>query len=138
MNWLRLPLWLALVACGSSPPQKDADFPAQPLMTLTSDSGHLRVEVRTSPQQPPTRGISRVEFVVRDAATSETRSGLTLDTVTWMPAHNHGASVVPTVAETAPGTYVLSDVDFFMSGTWELVTNISPNSDHVAPSFQIP
>jgi hypothetical protein len=107
-------------------------------MTLTSDSGQLRVEVRTSPEQPPTRGIERAEFVVRDVATGELRSGLTLDAVTWMPSHNHGASVVPTVAETAPGTYVLSDVDFFMSGTWELVTTISPASDHVAPSFQIP
>jgi hypothetical protein len=130
-------------ACGSSGPAASAGdggvFPADPLLTVTSDSGKLRVEVRTSPVQPPTRGEASVELLVRDATTGAPVPGLALDVVPWMPAMGHGASVTPSVSETAPGTYVVSSVDMFMPGTWELRTNIgSPITDHVAPSFQIP
>jgi hypothetical protein len=45
--------------------------------------------------------------------------------VPFMPAHGHGASVAPTVSETAPGTYVATPLDFFMAGHWELMTAIS-------------
>lgn len=111
-------------------------------MTVTSDSGNLHAEVRTSPSQPPTRGEQSVQLVITNADGSPA-AGLKLDTTPWMPAMGHGASVTPSVTETTPGTYVIDDVDFFMPGTWELRTTVSsaaPSStaDHVAPSFQIP
>jgi hypothetical protein len=108
-------------------------------MTLASASGDLRIEVRTSPSQPPTGGLQAVQLVIANATTASPATGLALGVLPWMPAMGHGASLVPTVAESPGGTYVVSDVDFFMPGTWELRTSIAGAvSDHVAPSFQIP
>ncbi|MEO7112152.1 MAG: FixH family protein, partial [Polyangiaceae bacterium] len=117
-------------------------FSAAPLMSLTSDRGALHVDVRTSPTQPPTRGEQSVQLVITNADGSPS-TDLALSTKPWMPAMGHGASVTPSVSETAPGTYVIEDVDMFMPGTWELRTTISSASDsndtdHVAPAFQIP
>jgi hypothetical protein len=134
-----------IAGCGSSPVQpavsteSSPEFASDALLSLSSDSGGLRIEVRTSPEQPPSRGLASVELVIRDAATNAPRSGLSLSVLPWMPAHGHGASLQPTVAETAPGTYVISGVDFFMPGSWELRTTLSGSiADHVEPSFEIP
>jgi hypothetical protein len=114
-------------------------FSAQPLMTVVSGSGKLAIDVRTAPLQPPTRGLQGVELVIRDSKTGASEPGLTLGVLPWMPAMDHGASLAPRVQEGPPGTYVVSDVDFFMPGTWELRTSISGAvTDHAAPSFQIP
>jgi hypothetical protein len=51
----------------------------------------------------------------------------------------HGASVVPSVTESSPGTYVVDPCEFIMPGTWELKVAISgPVTDHVEPQFDIP
>ena len=134
---------LALVsaACSSASSTNTNSFSAAPLMSLTSDSGAWHVDLRTSPTQPPTRGEQSVQLVITDASGAPA-TGLVLDTTPWMPAMGHGASVTPSVSETTPGTYVIEDVDMFMPGTWELRTTISRaggnDTDHVAPSFQIP
>jgi YtkA-like len=130
------------LGCGSSAPAEGSaldQFPAAALMTLPSNSGKLSIEVRTAPQQPPSRGDGSVELVIRDATTGSLETGLSLSVTPWMPAMGHGASVPPSVAETTPGIYVVSNVSFFMPGTWELRTTISNAlTDYVAPSFQIP
>ena len=109
------------------------------MTTETSSAGLLRIEVRTAPQQPPSRGVQTIQLVIRDAATDAAESGLTLGVLPWMPAMGHGAPLTPSVSEGPPGTYVVGDVDFFMPGVWELRTSISgPVTDHAAPSFQIP
>jgi hypothetical protein len=142
-----LTLSLSLLACSSSSPPPSG-FPDQPLLTVLSQSGALSVAVRTSPE-PPTRGDQSVEFTITDAATGGPRSGLTLEVVPWMPVMSHGTSVVPTVTEQSPGTYLIADVDMFMAGEWELRTTISgpgiPSSgdagvasDDVTPVLQIP
>lgn len=148
-RWSRLVLvttFTACAACGgsSASPGGGASsdggaFPAAPLMMVTSTSGALAIEVRTSPEQPPTRGESTVQLVITDATTSAPRSGLTLDTVPWMPAMGHGASTTPNVVETNPGVYEIRSLELFMPGKWELRTNISGAiTDHATPSFQIP
>ena len=141
MPFRTLLLTLLIAGCGSAsdPSTGDPTFPADPLQTLTSDSGKLRVEVRTAPQ-PPTRGGQTVQLVVTDATTGAPQTGLALEVVPWMPAMGHGGSVVPSVSENPPGTYVLTNVELFMPGTWQLRTSISRDAalDHVVPSFQIP
>jgi YtkA-like protein len=133
---------LALAGCGapgSAAPAGPLKFPDQPVMTLTSESGQLEIEVRTAPEQPPSRGDGSVELVIRNATTSAPESGLSIEVVPWMPVMGHGASIVPSVASPSPGTYVITNVDLFMPGTWELRTTVSGSVvDHVAPSFQIP
>jgi hypothetical protein len=121
------------------------------MMTLMSQNAAYRIEVRTSPQ-PPTRGDQSIEFTITDAATSAPATKLTINVVPWMPIMLHGASIQPTVTETKPGEYLISDVDLFMSGEWQLRTTIdtsdgatvpasqgtSAPTDHVGPIFQIP
>ncbi len=137
-----------LLACTSAPPP--AGFPAEPAQTLMSDQKELVVEVRTSPE-PATRGDQSVEYTVTEAASGAPAAGLRIEVVPWMPIMNHGTSIVPSVSETAPGVYVISSVDLFMTGEWQLRSTITgapsapdagdggaPLTDHVGPIFQIP
>jgi YtkA-like len=135
----------ALLGCSSGPEDTSTStgpltFVAQPLMTIASRSGQLQIDVRTAPQQPPSRGVQAVQLVILDAMTLTPETGLSLAVLPWMPAMGHGASLTPSVQEGPPGTYVISNVDFFMPGTWEVRTNISGDAmtDYTAPSFQIP
>jgi hypothetical protein len=133
---------VSLAACSGGDPSPGGPaeaFPSAPLATLASDSGHLAIEVRTSPSQPPTRGELSVQLVVRDATTGAPSTGLNLAVTPWMPAMAHGTSVTPDVAETSPGVYVVSHVALFMPGTWQLRTDVSgPLQDHATPSLDIP
>ena len=62
----------------------------------------------------------------------------------------HGTSLVPSVMETSPGIYLVTQVGLFMPGAWVLRTTISVTqagsssdpdapsaSDYVEPSFEI-
>ena len=128
----------ATVACSSAPPMSDATFPEGALATLPSDGGGARVEVRTSPAQPPSRGVTNVKLTISDVAGAPL-DGLRVKVVPWMPAMGHGASVLPTVTPLGHGEYVVHDVDMFMPGHWELRAEIAGAlEDHVTPTFQIP
>ena len=133
-----------LLACASDATSSSAGaFSADPLVSVNSDSGNLKIDVRTSPAQPPSRGEQTVQLTVTDVTTGEPKSGLTVAMTPWMPAMGHGASVTPSVTEKSPGIYVVSNVDLFMPGNWELRTTFAPTSnssdtDHAAPAFQIP
>ena len=132
-------LGVAAASCGGN---SDAcstvgTFPVAPATTLTSDSGGLQVEIRTSPQ-PLIRGADAVQYTITDA-NHQPSSGLQLQVVPWMPDMGHGSSVVPTVAEQGGGVYLVSCVDLAMPGTWQLRTTFSgPVSDSATPAFQIP
>jgi hypothetical protein len=127
---------VAGVACSSGTRPK-ADFPPTPLSTTMTQSGKLRIEMRTSPQ-PPTQGGIDAEYIITDAASGAPRDGLTLQIRPWMPAFNHGA-IMATVTPEGGGKYLLTEIDLFMAGLWELKTTISgPVSDDVAPQFEVP
>ena len=133
----------SFLGCGSShePTSSSSSgapaFPATPLATVVTMSGQLHVEVRTIPQ-PPSRGLNTMELAIRDASGAPS-AGLTISVVPWMTSMGHGASVTPTATESAPGSYVVTDVDFAMPGTWEMRTTLSgPVNDYVAFQFQIP
>lgn len=122
----------------SSAAQGPMTFSADAYLTATGDSRALSIQVRTSPQ-PPQRGTIGVELTVTNVADGTPRDGLALGVVPWMPAHNHGTSVTPTVTAEGQGKYLLTDVDLFMPGHWELRTTFSgPVTDHAAPAFDIP
>jgi hypothetical protein len=113
-----------------------ATFPADALLAMTSTGG-LRVEVRTAPDQPPTVGVSQVQYRVTDGS-GAARDDLTLDVVPWMPSMGHGASVRPQATASGGGAYVLTDVDFFMPGHWELRTTVGGAvTDTVTPAFDV-
>ena len=102
-------------------------FPGAPALTMASASGRLSIDLWWSPAQP-TVGYDATQLEITDA-TGAPVTGLTLTIVPWMPAHGHGASVEPTVTETAPGVYVATPLDFFMAGNWELMTAIVRTPD---------
>jgi hypothetical protein len=109
---------VALVACSAGPSQSSS-FPADAYTSITTDSGTYRVEVRTAPSQPPTRGDLELELRVQDPKGAPV-DGLALAVVPWMPTHDHGASVVPSVTPLGSGAYHIAHVDLFMPGTWQL------------------
>jgi hypothetical protein len=101
-----------------------------------SDSKALQVELRSSPQ-PPTRGSVDVQLVITNVADGKPQDGLDLHIQPWMPAMNHGA-ISPTVTPQGNGKYLVTRVDLFMAGRWELRTTFSgPVHDYVAPAFTI-
>jgi hypothetical protein len=126
------------LGCGTDPVVSSASFPDQALTTLPSDGAALQMELRTAPDQPPGRGVISVQYrVTRSDGTPA--EGLTLSMVPWMPAMGHGASVVPSVADVGGGWYVVSDVEVFMPGRWELRTTFTgPIQDSATPVLQIP
>jgi hypothetical protein len=132
----------ALLGCSGGDDGDGGDggnsFAPTPLATVSSDGAKLRIEVRTSPEQPPSRGILAVEYRItgKDGAPVD---GLTLSVVPWMPDMGHGTSITPTVTAMGDGTYVISDVELFMPGQWDLRTQVTGSlEDSVTPTFQIP
>jgi hypothetical protein len=118
-----------VVGCGqpATPTAPALVFSGAPALTVSSASGQLSIGIWWSPPQP-TVGYDATQLVITDS-TGAPVSGLTLTIIPWMPAHGHGASVVPTVSETAPGVYVATPLDFFMAGDWELMTAIARSTD---------
>ena len=126
-------------ACGGgASPAASHSFPAEALFELTTDSSQQRVDVRTAPQQPPTRGIVEVQLTITDAMSSAPESGLELRVVPWMPAMGHGTSVTPTVVETSPGVYEIQNLVLYMPGTWQIRSEWDgPALTHVTPTLDV-
>ena len=128
----QLLLAAVLCACSSSGAELgDVPFPERPLLVATSDAGRASLEVRTAPEQPPMRGISKVELILTDEQ-RQRLSDVAIGVVTWMPAMGHGASHNPSVSSLGDGRYVLSDVELYMPGRWELRLDFSGSVDDQA------
>jgi hypothetical protein len=116
----------------------NGSFPTEAFTTVTSESAALSVEVRTAPAQPPTRGLLEVEYRVAEVGGTPV-AGLDLQVVPWMPEMGHGTSTTPQVTDAGGGRYVISNVELFMAGRWDLRTTVrGPRQDSVTPTFQIP
>ncbi len=113
---------LALFAtgCGSSAATGNSSFRQTPLVTVTSNAGKLGVSIWTAPDQPPARGMLTLKLLVQDASTRAPVDGLTFDIVPTMPAMGHGTSTVPKTEAKGNGVYIVSDVNLFMAGRWQL------------------
>lgn len=128
---------IAIAMGCAAPGAGDSTFPADPYVTLTGVQGHLIAEVRTSPSQPPTRGMCSVELVVT-TVTGTPQDGLTIEATPWMPKTADGASVHPRVTPQGEGHYRLDDVAFEESGEWQLRTTFfGLLSDEITPVFQV-
>ncbi len=128
---------LFAVGCSSSSPASSG-FPSRPLETLQSDHKSLQLQVWTSPGQPPAQGTLSVKLVIADAKTGAPVDGLTLSIVPEMPSMGHGTSLVPVVSDQGSGTYVVTDVDLFMAGQWDLdITVTGPVSDSATVPIEV-
>lgn len=136
---LRNGLFLTLVvaACSGPAPATDSSFAGPAAASVMTDGGKFRVELRTSTGPSLTRGTSSIELRVVDAMTDAPASDLAIAMVPWMPFMGHGTSVKPTVMAMGEGRYVLSNVNLYMPGHWELRTTFGA-SERAAPAFDIP
>lgn len=124
-------------ACSSGSTSPPASFPPGPFLSTTSDSGALQAELRTSPQ-PPAQGVIDAQLVVTRVSDGTPVDGLTLAIQPWMPTMNHG-SLPPSVTAQGDGKYLVTNLDLYMAGRWQLRTNVSgAMTDHVTPDFSIP
>src|SRR5438046_1340287 len=127
-----------LTACSSSSGAPSGEFPSAPYATLVSDGGSLHIELRTAPDQPPTRGTGSIQLRVADAASGAPREDVTIEIVPWMPAMGHGSSIRPDVAARGGGVFVLTNMALFMPGRWELrITFHGGVTDSATPSLDV-
>jgi hypothetical protein len=134
--------WVSMVGLGCGGVDGESGptgpFPVDPYAVLTSQAGRLTIEVRTGPSQPPGRGNTDVQFVVRDHEGALV-DGLAVQATPWMPAMGHGTSVMPDAKSEGAGTYALRNVSMYMPGVWELRTTFSGAvMDAATPVFDVP
>jgi hypothetical protein len=117
-------LVVLLLGCGEGAADRAGapTFEGAPSAVLTTDSGRLVLSVWTWPA-PLARGVAAVRLRVTDTEGAPV-DGATLAATPWMPAHGHGASVLPTVTGAGDGAYDVDPVLLYMSGRWELRTRI--------------
>jgi hypothetical protein len=133
------PIAALLFSCSSaSPPAEVTGFTAAPLVSTTSATGALHLDVRTSPQ-PPIEGMNEAEVIITDSATGKPVDGLGMSVVPWMPAMDHGTSLVPVVTPKGNGVYEITELSLFMGGEWELKLALDgPAPDTANPAFDVP
>jgi hypothetical protein len=130
----------ALTACsdGNATTSAESAFPDVAYTSVTTEGGTYRVEVRTAPVQPPTRGNVDVEVRVTDPSGAPI-DGVAIGVVPWMPADGHGASVIPIVSPDGSGRYRVTNVNLFMPGSWQLRMTLQQggNADHAVATIDV-
>ena len=124
---------LVVAACSSGSSGSVATrFP----MTLTSDSGALRLELTATPD-PPAVGTDTFELTISNVSDGAPRDDMTVKMTPFMPSMGHGTATT-TVSPLGGGKYRVTDVYLFMPGTWELESPFSgPPSDHATPMCEL-
>lgn len=106
------------------------------MFTGPTSSGVYDVELRTAPEQPPTRGLVDFELRISSILDNAPAPGLVVTLTPWMPAMGHGTDSPGEVTEQGDGTYEVRDVDLFMAGDWELrfalTTSGSSDEDEIS------
>ncbi|MEW6426893.1 MAG: FixH family protein [Thermodesulfobacteriota bacterium] len=70
---------------------------------------------------PMTVGLNEADIILhRNAARNPDVEKATVSVTPWMPAHNHGSNLQPTVIERGAGLYTVENIDLIMEGKWDL------------------
>jgi hypothetical protein len=134
---------------GSGTPKKDGPtaagsdggFPAAPLSDFMTDGTGLRIELRTSPFQPPVQGPAFAQLRITDATTGDPVDGLIIKVTPYMPVMQHrGSALVPVVEPQGDGVYLVDHVAFAMGGKAEFKLEITGTrtASVVSPTFDVP
>jgi len=101
---------------------------------MTKPAGPLTVKLLESDPGPPIKGTNNMTVEVTDASGAPV-DGAKLTVTPFMPDHGHGSSVVPTVAASGGGKYVVSNVYLVMAGLWRVTFSVqagtAPSADAV-------
>lgn len=100
-------------------------------LVVEGDDGELTL-VETDPATPIAGDNS---FTVMLSADGEMVSGLSddIEVEPFMPDHGHGTPIAVEITEQDDGEYLLSPVNTFMPGLWEI--NLSVDSDELTSDF---
>lgn len=119
---------LFAAACGGTPPPDmmqteslcDRDTRADTYVAGLAKTGtKMSVKLLDSDPGPPIKGVNKWMVEVRDE-TDTLMTGTQLTVTPFMPDHNHGSSVKPTITELSNGQYEIDNVYLFMPGLWEV------------------
>ena len=141
---------LALPACGGNQATVDGGTAtcAQdtralqyvPNLMQAGMNGLISVTLISSNPGPPIKGNNDWSIRIADSAGNPV-TGATIDVTPFMPDHGHGTPIkVGVTPMTSGGTYLLSPVNLFMAGLWQVtirVTTADSKSDFVVFSFCI-
>lgn len=153
--------WLGSAGCSAGSDSTDGSSPLSQFVDCTQEtratpyaagtverSGQMEFDVTlvdnrpgaADAQKPPgtwVRGSNTWDLMVRDSS-GQGVAGLTIETVPFMPVHNHGTSITPVTTDESGGRYVISPLYLYMSGYWQITLNISaPSSDGGSSASQI-
>jgi hypothetical protein len=93
-------------------------------VSIASSQSKFHLQITAAQPAPPSRDTNVWTVRLTDAAQTPV-SGATITAKPWMPDHNHGASVPPTIAAgTASGDYDVQRIDFVMPGLWQVIFTI--------------
>jgi YtkA-like protein len=96
-----------------------------PGMLKTGPKSQISVTLLSSDPGPPIKGVNTWSVLVTDAAKAP-QSGATLKVVPYMPDHNHGTIVKPTITPLSDaGQYKVTPLYLFMAGLWEVTLTVS-------------
>jgi hypothetical protein len=150
---------VALAGCGDNAAGHGPDFtgcaetPAQtyaPGLAQVSTGGGFTgtltaASTEESPGAPavdaPAIGFNRWTVAITDAGGAPVMDLTVTADKPRMPIHGHSSRMFPQVAAEAGGVYVVSGIDFFMAGYWEMGLELAPAAgaaDRIAFPICIP
>jgi hypothetical protein len=95
-------------------------------LSSASEDGAVKITFVDSDPAPPAKGNNTWTVTIVDAA-GKALTGAAIATTAYMPDHGHTSPIKPTATEQATaGTYVVTPVNVFMPGIWEVTLSVTP------------
>lgn len=141
---LLLALALVSIGCGSGSSSADSGTSAETLCErdtrgeafmpgLEKVDGALHVKILEGTPSVPVKGNNTWTVELRDGAGAVV-DGATVSATPFMPDHNHGTSVVPTITALGEGRYTISPLYLFMAGVWRITLQVTPPGPTPTPA----
>lgn len=134
-------LFIALIAACTTTPEAD-DVPCTgaeylPGMVATGAAG-ATIALSSAAPAPPARFVNTWTIVATDPNGAPVPASA-VEVATFMPAHGHGGRPV-TVTEGPPPTLVITPIDLWMPGQWDIRFSVSYSGgiDRAQFTFCIP
>lgn len=110
-------------------------------MTKAGSQGELTFKLMSSTPAPPSRGNNDWSLQIVDTTSGAPVAGAIMTVVPFMPDHNHGTSIKPTITDQGSGMYDVNPVNLWMPGLWQVTVSATPTGgtlDKAVFSFCIP
>ena len=107
---------------------------------MTQKAGDLTVKLMTVDPAPPRQQVANSWALQAVNADGTPATGFTVTVPdSYMPAHNHHGRQPPKIVMgTAPGSFSLNAIDFFMRGPWQVTFTVTPtDGKQIVTTFQI-